>query len=129
MGNASHIKKKRGPAKGSTHSGMFKTGPDARRYKHDEERRKARLTVEELAKEYTAEAFEKLANLLESDNPKMVLEAATQILDRGHGKAVDRVAIQTIGAGQGSIADADPDTLIRLLESRTGALLEHDCDT
>ena len=129
MGNASHIKKKRGPAKGSTHSGMFKTGPDARRYKHDEERRKARLTVEELAKEYTAEAFEKLANLLESDNPKMVLEAATQILDRGHGKAVDRVAIQTIGTGQGSIADADPDTLIRLLESRTGALLEHDCDT
>ena len=55
--------------------------------------------MEELAKECTAEAFEKLANLLESDNPKMVLEAATQILDRGHGKAVDRVAIQTIGTG------------------------------
>ena len=129
MGNASHIKKKRGPAKGSTHSGMFKTGPDARRYKHDEERRKARMTVEQLAKEYTEDAFNRLAELLNSDNPKMVLEAATQILDRGHGKAVDRVAIQTIGTGQGSIADADPDTLIRLLESRTGALLEHDCDT
>ena len=122
-------KKKRGPPKGTHHAGTFKVGPDPRRYRHDEKRRKARLTVEELAKEYTEDAFNKLAELLNSDNPKMVLEAATQILDRGHGKAVDRVAIQQVGEGQRSIADADPDPLIRLLESRTGALLEHDCDT
>ena len=122
-------KKKRGPPKGTHHAGTFKVGSDPRRYRHDEERRKARLTVEELAKEYTEDAFNKLAELLNSDNPKMVLEAATQILDRGHGKAVDRVAIQQVGEGQRSIADADPDPLIRLLESRTGALLEHDCDT
>ena len=87
------------------------------------------MTVEQLAKEYTEEAFNKLAELIHSDNPKMALEAITQILDRGHGRVADRLAIQTIGTAQGNITDADPDTLLRLLESRTGTLLEHDCDT
>jgi hypothetical protein len=111
---------------------MFSAGPDGRRYKHDEERRKARMTIESLAKEYTQEAFDKLVALVNSDNPKIALEAVTQVLDRGHGRSIDRLAIQTIGSGTGDISSADPETLLRVLSERTmmddAQVLEHDTD-
>ena len=69
------------------------------------------MTVEQLAKEYTEDAFNKLAELLNSDSPKMVLEAAIQILDRGHGKAVDRVAVMTMDNTAGSTNTLSRDEL------------------
>jgi hypothetical protein len=92
----------RGPLRGSRPNGCFTGGEDPRRYKHDVERRKARMTIEELAKQYTTEAFNKLAELMQSDNPKLSMEAATQILDRGHGKSVDRIAIAQVGGQEGT---------------------------
>lgn len=76
------------------------------------------MTVEELAKEYTEEAFNKLAELMQSDSPKMALEAATQILDRGHGKSVDRVAIQSVGAGQGRVEDMSTEQILQAMQHR-----------
>jgi len=135
MGNVSNIRKKPGPPPGTHHAGTFKPGPDPRRYKHDEERRKARLTVEELAKTYTEEAFGKLVDLLDSDSPKVAIEAASQILDRGWGRSVDRVQIAQIDATGATGGAALPLEELRrraqnLLESdddvTTGVTLEHD---
>ena len=79
-----------------------------------------RDSVEALAKEYTQEAFDKLIALVGSDNPKIALEAVTQVLDRGHGGVVSCVAIAQVGSTQGSLKDADMATLMGVLESRIG---------
>lgn len=42
--------------------------------------------VKELAREYTAEAVERLGFWLRSDNPKASVGAAVALLDRGYGK-------------------------------------------
>ena len=69
------------------------------------------MTVEELAKEYTEAAFNKLAELIQSDNPKMALEASTQMLDRAWGRSVDRVAIQQVGNNVTDPSSMDMDAL------------------
>ena len=76
------------------------------------------MTIEALAKEYTQEAFDKLVDLVSSDNPKIALEAAQEVLDRGWGRSVDRIAIAQVGVAQGRIEDADPDVLYQILQSR-----------
>jgi len=91
--------------------------------------------VEELAKTYTEEAFGKLVDLLDSDSPKVAIEAASQILDRGWGRSVDRVQIAQIDATGATGGAALPLEELRrraqnLLESdddvTTGVTLEHD---
>ena len=78
--------------------------------------------MEELCKQHAEDAVAYLANLLQDTeaNPKERLVAAGELLDRGYGKAVDRVAIQQVGQAQGSLKDADMATLMGVLESRIG---------
>lgn len=72
------------------------------------------MTIENLAKEYTEEAFQKLVELMESDSPKLALEAATEVLDRGWGKSVDRVAIAQVGENRDNPAQLGLDELLQL---------------
>lgn len=44
-----------------------------------------------LARKYTKEAVEKLAEWMRSDNAKASVSAAATLLDRGHGKAVQAI--------------------------------------
>ena len=121
MGTVSRIKKKTGPRVGVPHSGQFKS-IDSRRYIPDGAKGKVRKAVEELCKQHAEDAVAYLANLLQDTeaNPKERLVAAGELLDRGYGKAVDRVAIQQVGQAQGSLKDADMATLMGVLESRIG---------
>jgi len=121
MGTVSRIKKKTGPRVGQPHSGQFKS-IDSRRYIPDGAKGKVRKAVEELCKQHAEDAVAYLANLLQDSdaNPKERLVAAGELLDRGYGKAVDRVAIQQVGQAQGSLKDADMATLMGVLESRIG---------
>ena len=119
MGAVSRIKKKTGPRVGQPHSGQFKS-IDSRRYIPDGAKGKVRKAVEELCKQHAEDAVAYLANLLQDPdaNPKERLVAAGELLDRGYGKAVDRVAIQQVGQAQGSLKNADIDVLMGVLESR-----------
>ena len=119
MGAVSRIKKKTGPRVGQPHSGQFKS-IDSRRYIPDGAKGKVRKAVEELCKQHAEDAVAYLANLLQDPdaNPKERLVAAGELLDRGYGKAVDRVAIQQVGQAQGSLKNADMDVLMGVLESR-----------
>ena len=48
-------------------------------------RNKSTAEVVELAKQYTAEAVDRLAHWMRSDDPKASVAAASKLLDRGHG--------------------------------------------
>ncbi|MFC1579025.1 hypothetical protein ACFL3Y_01400 [Pseudomonadota bacterium] len=82
------------------------------------------MQVEDLCRELTPKAMETLQGLLDSDNEKVRLEALSQVLDRGWGKPVDRVAISQVGSTQ-SVHDMSLDELMQ----RAGALLEHQTGT
>jgi hypothetical protein len=43
------------------------------------------------AREHTAAAIEKMAALIDSMDPRIALEAAKAILDRGHGKPINAI--------------------------------------
>ena len=130
--SVSHIRKKPGPVPlkqgGERLPHYFKAGPDSRRFVHDEARRQARLQLEDLCKELTPLAMETLEGLLGSDNEKVRLEALGQILDRGWGRSVDRVAILQVGLGaSGSASDLSLDQLMaraeRMLEAPIGTII------
>ena len=55
--------------------------------------------MEEMCKRLAPDALEALEGLLNSSNEKVRLEAIQQVLDRGYGKAVDRVQIASVDAG------------------------------
>ena len=76
--------------------------------------------MEELCKQHAEGAVAYLAELLADPkaNAKERIVAASELLDRGYGKSVDRVAIQQVGQAQGSLKDADMATLMGVLESR-----------
>ena len=114
------MKGKTGPRVGQPHSGQFQKGEDKRRYVPTAEKGRIRKTVEELCKQHAEDAVAYLANLLQDPkaSAKERIVAASELLDRGYGKSVDRVAIQQVGQAQGSLKDADMATLMGVLESR-----------
>ncbi len=65
------------------------------------DRQIAKLNVAARARQHSEKAIQKLADLLDSDDERVVLDAATRLLDRGHGKPT-----QTIEHGEKS-----PDTM------------------
>jgi len=125
MSNVTRMKGKTGPRVGQPHSGQFQKGEDSRRYVPSSERGRIRKTVEELCKQHAEDAVQYLAELLAdpSANHKERIVAASELLDRGFGKSVDRVAIQQVGTAQGSLKDADMDTLMATLQVRIGSEL------
>lgn len=71
------------------------------------------MTIEELAKEIAPNALETLTELLNSQSEKVRLEAVAQVLDRAYGRAVDRIAVQQVGQGNGqSVQSMGLDELI-----------------
>lgn len=46
----------------------------------------AKVNVAALAREYSSKSLEKLGSLLDSTDERVVMEAATRLLDRGFGK-------------------------------------------
>jgi len=51
----------------------------------------AKINVAALARSYSTKSVETLAKLLDSADERVAMEAATRLLDRGHGKAVQSV--------------------------------------
>lgn len=84
-------------------------------------RRKEDPELRELAKKHTREALERLVFWLRSENPKASVQAASVILDRGHGKAQQQInhegALTLYGAVPIPVEQRDIDTL----ESAAGA--------
>lgn len=58
--------------------------------KHDELIRE----ITELAKTYTGEALERLAYWMRSENAKASVSASIALLDRGHGRPAQAVAVE-----------------------------------
>ena len=116
-----------GLKKGQRHKGQFKAGHDPRRYVPAVNPRKKEF--QELCKEQGEKAVETLVEALGDTGAgwKDRLLAAEMLISHGYGKAVDRIAVQQMRVSHGSIQDADPDQLMRLLESRTGRLIEGGC--
>lgn len=106
-------RKKTGPLPGTRHSGSFLKGGDPRQWHHNPEAQAVKREVEELCKEHAEKAVNFLATILGDDSaaPRSRLEAASQILDRGFGKAVDRIQIQAVGHTGASVGTLDLHTL------------------
>lgn len=51
------------------------------------------VEVEALAREHTPEAMERLAYWMRSDNPKASVSAANILIERAHGKAIQKQQI------------------------------------
>jgi len=49
--------------------------------------------IKAMARLHTVEALERLVHWLRSDNPRVSVQAAQALLDRGHGKAPQQFAI------------------------------------
>ena len=124
MGTVSKIHKRKGPPKGTRHSGSFSKGFDSRR--HLEGPRVVKKAFQEAIREHTDTAIQVLSDCMEDTTaPWKERQAAAELtLNYGHGSPVNRVLHAQASTVQGNISDADPDTLLRLLESRTGHVIE-----
>ncbi len=119
------LSRRRGPKPGNPHSGQFRVGHDERRNRISPKKKE----FQELCKEQGEKAVETLVEAL-SDNKagwKDRLLAAEMLISHGYGKAVDRIQVAQMSGGQGSLKDADMETLMGVLESRAGVLIEGDC--
>lgn len=66
------------------------------------------LEVESLARTFSKEAIEKLAEWMRSDNPKASVSACHGLLDRGHGKPAQALTIDaTVRRDPDSYTDAE----------------------
>ena len=53
---------------------------------------KATAEIKAIAQQYGAEAIKKLAELMRGDDPKVSVQAANALLDRGYGKPAQTIA-------------------------------------
>ena len=75
------------------------------------------MTIEQMAREYTEDALQRIVGLMGSDNDKLAMEAATQLLDRAHGAVVNRMLMATVGDNQASPQTMTMDQLLQAAQS------------
>ena len=130
---------KPGPKVGGFNPGAFKTGPDPRRHLNGPFDGARQKSIEALASQYAQEVVDVLRSLYldETAPPAVRLAAGKEMLDRGHGKPVDRVAIAQINdqAGGGKVLTRD-ELMLRLSQKFAGEvsepvteIIEHRADT
>ena len=125
---------KRGLWKGHPNAQGFKPGHDPRRHMDGAFRGEVRKSIEAACQQHTDRAVGCLVDTMDDpDAPLQArIQAATQLIDRGHGKAVDRVAIaqvdETKNSGKSLTLDEIRARLTAKLESEqeTYQTLEHD---
>ena len=107
----------RGCKPGQKHSGHFSKGFDPRRNTKGQYLQRERATVEQKFREHTETALRALLAVLEDkDAPhKDVVTAANSLLDRAHGKAVDRIQVANLGNDVGNTASLTRDELMARL--------------
>ena len=107
----------RGCKPGQKHSGHFSKGFDPRRNLKGGYLMRERATVEQKFREHTETALRALLAVLEDkDAPhKDVVNAANSLLDRAHGKAVDRIQVANLGNDGGNTASLTRDELMARL--------------
>jgi hypothetical protein len=107
----------RGCKPGQKHSGHFSKGFDPRRNTKGNYLYRERASVEQKFREHTETALRALLAVLEDkDAPhKDVVTAANSLLDRAHGKAVDRIQVASLGNDVGNTASLTRDELMARL--------------
>ena len=107
----------RGCKPGQKHSGHFSKGFDPRRNTKGNYLYRERASVEQKFREHTETALRALLAVLEDkDAPhKDVVTAANSLLDRAHGKAVDRIQVANLGNDVGNTASLTRDELMARL--------------
>ena len=107
----------RGCKPGQKHSGHFSKGFDPRRNTKGQYLQRERATVEQKFREHTETALRALLAVLEDkDAPhKDIVNAANSLLDRAHGKAVDRIQVANLGNDVGNTASLTRDELMARL--------------
>ena len=107
----------RGCKPGQKHSGHFSKGFDPRRNTKGNYLYRERATVEQKFREHTETALRALLAVLEDkDAPhKDIVTAANSLLDRAHGKAVDRIQVANLGNDVGNTASLTRDELMARL--------------
>ena len=107
----------RGCKPGQKHSGHFSKGFDPRRNLKGGYLVRERATVEQKFKAHTETALRALLAVLEDrDAPhKDVISAANSLLDRAHGKAVDRIQVASLSNEGGNTASLTRDELMARL--------------
>jgi len=107
----------RGCKPGQKHSGHFSKGFDPRRNTKGNYLYRERATVEQKFREHTETALKALLAVLEDkDAPhKDIVTAANSLLDRAHGKAVDRIQVANLGNDVGNTASLTRDELMARL--------------
>ncbi len=107
----------RGCKPGQKHSGHFSKGFDPRRNTKGNYLYRERASVEQKFREHTETALRALLAVLEDkDAPhKDIVTAANSLLDRAHGKAVDRIQVASLGNDVGNTASLTRDELMARL--------------
>ena len=107
----------RGCKPGQKHSGHFSKGFDPRRNLKGGYLMRERATVEQKFREHTETALKALLAVLEDKEAphKDVVNAANSLLDRAHGKAVDRIQVANLGNDAGNTASLTRDELMARL--------------
>ena len=107
----------RGCKPGQKHSGHFSKGFDPRRNTKGNYLYRERASVEQKFREHTETALRALLAVLEDkDAPhKDIVTAANSLLDRAHGKAVDRIQVASLGNEVGNTASLTRDELMARL--------------
>ena len=107
----------RGCKPGQKHSGHFSKGFDPRRNTKGNYLYRERASVEQKFREHTETALKALLAVLEDkDAPhKDIVTAANSLLDRAHGKAVDRIQVASLGNESGNTASLTRDELMARL--------------
>ena len=107
----------RGCKPGQKHSGHFSKGFDPRRNLKGGYLMRERATVEQKFREHTETALRALLAVLEDKEAphKDVVNAANSLLDRAHGKAVDRIQVANLGNDAGNTTSLTRDELMARL--------------
>jgi hypothetical protein len=83
--------------------------------------RRIRESIEELAMPHAERALQRILDVMDSpdSNSRDILLAATQILDRAYGRAVDRVQVQALSGGGSANPEAlSSQALMALVQAR-----------
>ena len=91
-----------GPKPGNPHSGQFKQGYDSRRNLNGWANMHRQRSIEDKFQVHADKAVERLTKILNDDKAPIAsqLAAAREILDRGYGKSVDRLAVANLNGNE-----------------------------